>query len=229
MSNFVFLNPEWQNLYSAAATTESSINSDPRAACFHARRSLELAVHWIYANDNSVRRPYDDNLSALIHEHTFRNLMSNDLFLKVRTIKDIGNLAVHSPRPINQMDAHRSVVELFHFLYWLGRTYTRQDPKQFDNLSFDPSLVPPPPADVIQKTQEELKELQEQLYNKDKELLKKQQNLIDSDAEIKKLRAEIADAKKRNKKIPDDHDYSEAETRDYFIDLMLKEAGWATG
>ena len=26
---------------------------------------------------------------------------------------------------------------------------------------------------------------------------------------------------------PDTHDYSEAETRDYFIDLLLKEAGWA--
>ena len=25
----------------------------------------------------------------------------------------------------------------------------------------------------------------------------------------------------------DTHDYSEAETRDYFIDLLLKEAGWA--
>ena len=25
---------------------------------------------------------------------------------------------------------------------------------------------------------------------------------------------------------PDTHDYSESETRDYFIDLLLKEAGW---
>src|SRR5262249_388237 len=40
------------------------------------------------------------------------------------------------------------------------------------------------------------------------------------------LREQIADAKKQNEKISDDHDYSEAETRDYFIDLMLREAGW---
>jgi type I restriction enzyme R subunit len=33
-------------------------------------------------------------------------------------------------------------------------------------------------------------------------------------------------AKKAAEAIPDDHDYSEAETRDYFIDLLLKEAGW---
>jgi type I restriction enzyme R subunit len=36
----------------------------------------------------------------------------------------------------------------------------------------------------------------------------------------------VAKAKQDAKAIPDNHDYSEAETRDYFIDLLLKEAGW---
>ena len=38
---------------------------------------------------------------------------------------------------------------------------------------------------------------------------------------------EVAEAKQQNSARPDDHNYSEAETRDYFIDLLLKEAGWA--
>ena len=38
---------------------------------------------------------------------------------------------------------------------------------------------------------------------------------------------EIAEIKKQNEARPDTHDYSEAETRDYFIDLLLKESGWA--
>ena len=46
------------------------------------------------------------------------------------------------------------------------------------------------------------------------------------DAELERLRAEIAAIKKQNEATPDKHDYSEAETRDYFIDLLLKEAGW---
>ena len=46
------------------------------------------------------------------------------------------------------------------------------------------------------------------------------------DAELKRLRAEVAAAKKAAAAQPDTHDYSEAETRDYFIDLLLKEAGW---
>jgi type I restriction enzyme R subunit len=226
MSNFAFLKDEWDNLRKAAAKAELSVNFDPRAACFHARRTLEIAVQWIYANDSSVRRPYDDQLNALIHESSFRRLLSNDLFLKIRTIKDVGNLAVHSSRPITTNDALRATSELFHFLYWLARTYTREDPRKFDGLTFNPALLPPPPAEVIQQTREELKKLQEELHDKDKDLLEKQQALIDTDAEIQRLRAEIAEAKRRNQRIPDDHDYSEAETRDYFIDLMLREAGW---
>ena len=45
-----------------------------------------------------------------------------------------------------------------------------------------------------------------------------------------RLRAEIAEIKKQSEALaaahPDTHDYTEAETRDYFIDLLLKEAGW---
>ena len=37
----------------------------------------------------------------------------------------------------------------------------------------------------------------------------------------------MAQARAANAARPDTHDYSEAETRDYFIDLLLKEAGWA--
>ena len=46
------------------------------------------------------------------------------------------------------------------------------------------------------------------------------------DEELKRLRAEVAEAKKGSAAQPDTHDYSEAQTRDYFIDLLLKEAGW---
>src|SRR5882762_10156968 len=44
---------------------------------------------------------------------------------------------------------------------------------------------------------------------------------------MQRLREEVAQARTANAARPDTHDYSEAETRDYFIDLLLKEAGWA--
>jgi type I restriction enzyme R subunit len=47
------------------------------------------------------------------------------------------------------------------------------------------------------------------------------------EAELATLRAEYAALRKANAAVPDDHDYSEAETRDSFIDQLLTEAGWA--
>ena len=44
--------------------------------------------------------------------------------------------------------------------------------------------------------------------------------------ELKRLRDEVAKAKHAAAAQPDTHDYSEGETRDYFIDLLLNEAGW---
>jgi type I restriction enzyme R subunit len=46
------------------------------------------------------------------------------------------------------------------------------------------------------------------------------------EAEIEALRAEIAAAKAANQATADTHDYREAETRDLFIDLLLREAGF---
>ena len=46
------------------------------------------------------------------------------------------------------------------------------------------------------------------------------------DEELQRLRAEVAQARREAAAQPDAHDYSESETRDCFIDLLLKEAGW---
>lgn len=54
-------------------------------------------------------------------------------------------------------------------------------------------------------------------------LLLDKQNL---DEELKKVRAEVAAARKAAEAKPDRHDYNEAETRDRYIDLLLREAGW---
>ena len=45
------------------------------------------------------------------------------------------------------------------------------------------------------------------------------------DAELKRLRAEVAAIRKGQSAQPDAHDYSEAETRDFFIDLLLQGSG----
>ena len=71
-SNFAFLHAEWPGLFESASKAESLALNDARAACFYARRALELAVAWLYKNDSALRLPYQDHLSALLHEPTFR-------------------------------------------------------------------------------------------------------------------------------------------------------------
>ena len=100
MSNFTFLQSEWSTLYGAAIKAERMANTDARTSCFYARRTLELAVTWLYKHDKSLRLPYQDHLSTLIHEPSFRATAGDAIFTKAKLIKDLGNLAVHSTRKI---------------------------------------------------------------------------------------------------------------------------------
>src|SRR5437016_2703814 len=65
---FVFLKAEWPEVFQAATRAAGLAIPDPRTSCFYARRALELAVNWVYTVDASLLVPYQDNLSALIHE-----------------------------------------------------------------------------------------------------------------------------------------------------------------
>jgi hypothetical protein len=61
LSNFAFLLAEWPLLHEAGHQAEDMANTDARASCFYARRTLELAVDWLYKHDRGVLRlPYQD-------------------------------------------------------------------------------------------------------------------------------------------------------------------------
>ncbi|HEX2081394.1 MAG TPA: DEAD/DEAH box helicase family protein [Longimicrobium sp.] len=225
MSNFAFLAAEWPQVHEAAARAEAAVHPDPRTACFYARRALELAVHWAYRHDSGLRVPYQDNLSALIHEPTFKQAAGEAVFTKARVIVKLGNEAVHSPRPVRQYDALSAVRELFHVCWWLAHTYAR-GARPAPGLAFDPAAVPQAAPDP-RHTAEQLRALQARLEERDESLAALLADRGALDDELQRLRAEVAAARREAAARPDTHDYSEAETRDYFIDLLLREAGWA--
>ena len=226
MSNFAFLQGEWALVFEAAQKAEHHAHADARSACFYARRALELAVSWLYTHDKALKLPYQDNLSALIHEPSFQQVVGSALFTKARLVKDLGNLAVHSTKKVATTDALSATRELFHFCFWMARTYGRAgrpDPA----LSFKAELLPKPSASpAAAATAEQLNQLGERLREKDAKLSQVLANHAALDAELQKLREEVAAAKMANSAVPDTHDYSEAETRRAFIDLLLREAGW---
>lgn len=225
MSQFTFLQAEFPAVYESANKAFSAVYPDPRTACFYARRALELTVNWLYQYDNSLELPYHDNLSALIHEPTFKTLVGEAVFNKTRVIIKLGNQAVHSAKPVPINDAINAVREFFHVAYWLAHTYGRSS-KPEPGLTFNSDALPKT-APVPKQTIEQLQKLETQLRERDEKLstLLADKNALDE--ELKRLRAEIAAAKKASTTQPDTHDYSEAQTRDIFIDLLLKEAGWA--
>lgn len=223
-SNFDFLRTQWADLHASATRAEALVHPDARAACFYARRTLELAVDWLFKHDRTLKLPYQENLSALIHEPTFRNAVGPALFAKVRVIKELGNLAVHSQKPVRQFDALTAVRELFHFSFWIARTYGRGG-RPPDGLAFDEAALTKETA-AAKQTLDQLQRLETQLREKDEKLTDLLTGRTAIDEELQRLRAEIAQAKKANTAQTDTHDYSETETRDFFIDLLLKEAGW---
>lgn len=79
---FAFLRAEWPQVYEAAGKAQDAAFVDPRTACFYARRALELALGWAFTYDPALQRPYQNNLSALIHEPTFKNSAGEAIFGK---------------------------------------------------------------------------------------------------------------------------------------------------
>src|SRR5580700_11323295 len=168
MSNFSFLKTEWPELFDSATKAEASVHPDSRTACFYSRRTLELLVDWLFKHDRKLKFPYQDSLSALIFEPTFKTTVGLAVHAKTRVIKDLGNLAVHTTKPIRPFDALTSVRELFHVCFWLARNYAR-GAKPVDGLGFDANQLPktsPVPAQTIAQ----LQQLSTQLAEKDAKL-----------------------------------------------------------
>jgi type I restriction enzyme, R subunit len=247
-TNFTFLQAEWPDLHAEAARAELAALADPRTACFYARRTLELAVVWLFQAEGGrggkLQMPYKPDLSAFLFEPSFKALVGPGLHAKMDVIRRQGNNAVHSTRPISQQDAIAALRELFQVAFWLARHYGRNvAARPAPSLQFRADLLPRPAdesaaqanaraavqasSQATQAALQKLSALANELAARDAALAAAQQKSNALDAELAQLRAEVAAAKAANTATPDAHDYNEAQTRDVYIDLLLKEAGWA--
>ena len=223
-SNFDFLKTGWATLHEDAVETELNVFLSPRTGVFYARRALERAVMWLYTNDAGLKKPYQENLAALIHEPTFRDILPTSLFQNVRLIHKLGNLAAHSDTSINSTDALHAARMLHAVLSWVARIYSRTAESM---PPFDDSLVPrPTTALTSDRTAEQLQQLQGQLSQKDSELAAREERIKQTDEEISNLKSQIAELRKSREKTVPVEDISEATTRDLFIDVLIREAGW---
>ncbi|HET8956402.1 MAG TPA: DEAD/DEAH box helicase family protein [Solirubrobacterales bacterium] len=227
-SNFLFLEAGWPKLCAEARRAEQNVYADPRTACFYSRRTLELLVRWIYDADRALKPPYSRDLSAMLFEPTFIDAVEPKIRTKMDVIRKEGNAAVHRARPVTTEEAGRVLRELFHVLYWLAHTYAvKPEFLPPASLSFDPKSIPRLPSIQQRQAKREalLKRSSEDTV-RDQELEKARTQNAELQAKLARLRSETAAAKVANEARVDLHDYDEQATRDHYIDLLLKEAGW---
>lgn len=231
MSNFSFINTaEWKHIYQDAAEAEKLVLISPKAATIMCRSAMELGVQWLYENDYNLEYPYDRNLSSLIHEHAFKQLLPLGMFTELNLIRKLGNNAAHGKSTTSE-DALTTLKYLFRFLSFIGVHYS------------DEELVVPTFSEghltggtTSKETAKELEALNAQLTLKQKEqhdILVQLEVQIASNALLKQqLDRSKKDNTKRRKTRQENPSaaipvlVSEAKTRKLFIDVLLKEAGW---
>ena len=135
MSNFDFLKetPIFESFADTVIEAENGIGLNTVVCSILSRRALEIAVKWIYANDMDLKEPYQDTLSTLIHEISFRKILDERLFPQIKYIIKLGNLAVHSNKRITRQDAVMSLRYLFNFMQWISYCYS----EQYQEVKFD--------------------------------------------------------------------------------------------
>ena len=216
-SNFAYLLDKkgYSEFAQAAVEAEKALAISPASVAIHARKALELGVKFIYSVEPSLTIPYKDNLSALIHNYCFKDMIGLDLFHLIKFIVRLGNVAVHSGSPVKAENAILSLRNLHSFCDWIDYSYS----EDYQQVEFDVNILPKPASESQNK---------QQLQKMADALDKKSQSL----EELKKLNEDLMNQLQELKQVNIQQrvfrvdEISEAETRNRYIDLALMEAGW---
>ena len=217
MSNFQFLlsEPGFRVFAEVAIAAEKILHIDPAACILNCRRSMEFAVKWMYSVDKELEMPYQDNLQSLMSREEFRQIVGQDLWRRMDYIRIKGNHAAHdSGKKVTKEQALLCLKNLHIFMDFIACCYA----ETYEETQFDPQIIHnpeeaprlpngtggPSPTEIdLSALMEENKALKEQLTARRAE---HQQTYVPKPLEI-----------------------SEYETRKFYIDAMLEDAGWVEG
>lgn len=214
--NFDFLNDkaEYALFADACVEAERTFTTSPAMCAVGCRKALELAVKWVYAADAEMREPYKDNLSALVHEPSFRFSVDRVTWSKLPFIVKLGNLSVHTERKVAPQDAMLALRSLFDFVQWVDYCYG----SAYEERKFDERKVP---AVKLALDVKAIKERESLLAQKEEDIRRLEKQVRDLQERFAQAKASHDPKEKYN---PDA--IPEYETRRRYIDLDLKYAGW---
>lgn len=201
-----------------AVEAEKSIAISPATCAILSRRALELAVRFVFSYDGELTLPYRDNVSSLIHERTFRDILEPGLFNMLKYTIHLGNVAVHTNSNIKRDEAVVALRDLFEFCDWIDYSYSQE----YTGRSFDESLLAS--GDEKRIKAEKLRELYDKLGSRDRKLAE----ILKENEELRRQMAEERRQHNQTREFRVDA-ISEAKTREKYIDVELRAAGWIIG
>lgn len=216
-TNFDYLleKTEYKDFAKQAVDAERSLAISPSNCAILSRRALELAVRFVYSYDADLTLPYQDNVSSLIHEYTFRRIIEPRLFPMLKYVIHLGNVAVHTNSNIKRDEAVVALRDLYEFCDWIDYAYS----ETYDDKEFDESLLPAGNEKRVKA--EELQKLYDDLSSSDKKL----SEVLKENEELRKQMSEQRAVNSKNRDFNIDK-ISEAGTREKYIDVELSLAGW---
>ena len=212
MSNFKFLLADsgMAPFGEVAMAAEKILHIDPAACVLNCRRAMEFAVKWMYSVDAELEMPYQDNLNSLMTREEFRDIVGPDIWRRMDLIRKKGNTAAHDTGRITHAAAVLCLENLHVFLDFVACCYA----DSYTETTFDPKLIAAPPQSAPPTAPPE-----------------GEPSLAALMEENKKLREQLTArrAEQQQTYIPKPLEISEYETRKFYIDAMLEDAGWVEG
>lgn len=222
-SNFKFLADRFPEVYAAIREAEQQVYAKPITAGMYTRQALELLMAWVYREDPDYEEPYRTNLAARINGDAFQRDVNPRILRGLDFIRKVGNNAVHYRR-ISSAEALAAVQHLHDFGGYVVRAYTTD--------GWPPAFVEDwvPREDKSKEALREIGSLREALAKALEEQAQLQAKLEDSEEAQSELaaRQEAHKSQKeatRHLPLPQ-APISESKTRELYIDLALKDAGW---
>jgi type I restriction enzyme R subunit len=219
MGNFDFVKVAIPRLHEDCARAEAYLVSDPRAACIYGRRAVELLVDYLY-EVLALPVPYKDDLSAKTSAPAFKARTGPAISAKLNLVRKLGNDAVHKTVAPTGRDALGLVREVYLVMLWASASYSPQPAAVPTATPFDPALA----AKAAPLSSRDVQQLLARFRAQDEAAAKLRDENAQLAAEVEALKAQIVAAQAAA--TPAEIDVREDDTRDLFIDLLLREAGW---
>ena len=247
MTNFTrFLSdPQFTPFAEVAVTAERVYAIDPATCAFNCRRCLEFAVKWMYSVDGGLVMPYDDRLVSLMDAEDFRDIVGEDLWRRLKYIRQTGNAAAHTGKKITPEQAELCLENLYYFIDFIAYCYgTQYTAKPYDKSLLE-KLEHPVIIDAA-KLRDQSSELVFHEMRPGNLMLPllpgwtadsvaggsgREVDLSALMEENQALKAQLTARREEQREsyVPKPLDLTEYKTRKLYIDAMLTDAGWSEG